>query len=173
MLLFVWLALSPCLRKWGKAESFVGSWQFQCGLWASSPRDMVSRWGDGLSPVLGCFPLVWSGLVRSGRHCFSGGGRVGSLVLGGSPLCSWPYDDVLLLPRFGHMMFYFCLDFVCAKNSCPFRFRGFGCAFWLDNSVGKLAAFLVLVWLLFLQCACDVVVSRIVSESSGFFSALI
>jgi hypothetical protein len=89
---------------------------------------------------------LWSGLVWFGLVAIVSAEEVGSeaLFLEVLPSVSWPYD-VLLLPRFGHMMFYFCLDFVCAKNSCPFRFRGFGCAFWLDNSVGKLAAFLVLV----------------------------
>ena len=153
MLLFVWLALSPCLRKWGKAESFVGSWQFQCGRWASSPRDMVSRWGDGLSPVLGCFPLVWSGSVWSPLFQRRRSGR--------KP-CSWRFSPLFL----GHMMmFYFCLDLAiwCSTSAYILCARKIRVLFDFVVLVALFGWIIVseswqLSWFWFDYCSCSVLV---------------
>lgn len=117
MLLFVWLALSPCLRKWGKAESFVGSWRCRGSWWTSSPRDTVSQRIISCSWLLPSV-LVWSPLFQRRRS--------GSEAL---------FLDVLRL------LFFFFLpcvvifhDFIHAERiPLLFVFYDFVCAFWLDN----------------------------------------
>ena len=145
MLLFVWLALSPCLRKWGKKEYFVGSWRFPGGRWASSPRDRVSRRIISCSWLLSSV-LVWSPLFWQRRS------GLGWLVLG----CSPPAFHALFCHDFTHaeiisLLFVSCFvyDFWLDNGRKQAVFRGFGLiilavCFWFcdfNNCFGKLYFF--------------------------------
>lgn len=84
--------------------------------------------------IISCSWLLPSVLFWPGRHCFSGWVR-------GRKSCSWRFSPLLI----GHMMFYSCLNFACAKNLCPFWCCGFGWIivweswqlswFWFDNII--------------------------------------
>jgi hypothetical protein len=102
--------------------------------------------------------LVWFGLVAIVSAEEVG---LGALFLEVLPSVSWT-SDVLLLPRFGHMMFYFCLDFVCVRKIRV-----------LFDSVVLVALFgwIILVseswqlsWFWFDYCSCSVLVMLLFQE---------